>query len=497
MAISESMPDQSNRAVGSAKELPDWQNETMSEEAKKDLAGRNLNRSRTPQSEQFLKFIAANWDETAEELPQASEAAAYCRNRRKIVADKFSGKTIVIPAGDYKVRSNDTDYRFRAHSAFAHLTGWGSATVPESVLVIDAALQPPRELLFFRPTAGKETEEFFANPAIGEFWVGPRPGLEEVAALLAIETKPLSELSDYLNGNESLLQQDESSELVEFVSELRLVKDHYEIAQMREAVSATRSGFERIVRSLPEAVGHPRGERIVETAFFAEARLLGNELGYDTIAAAGAHACILHWIVNDGPIKQTDLILVDAGVELDSLYTADVTRTLPASGKFNSVQRKVYEAVLEAADAAFAVAKPGLKFRDLHAAAMAVIAQKTAEWGFLPVSAEESLKPEVQFHRRWMVHGTSHHLGLDVHDCAQARKEMYLDAELKPGMIFTIEPGLYFQSNDLMVPEEFRGIGVRIEDDVLVTENGVENLSAALPRQPDEIESWMASLLRA
>ena len=150
-----------------------------------------------------------------------------------------------------------------------------------------------------------------------------------------------------------------------------------------------------------------------------------------------------------------------------------------------------------AADAAFAVAKPGLKFRDLHAAAMAVIAQKTAEWGFLPVSAEESLKPEVQFHRRWMVHGTSHHLGLDVHDCAQARKEMYLDAELKPGMIFTIEPGLYFQSNDLMVPEEFRGIGVRIEDDVLVTENGVENLSAALPRQPDEIESWMASLLRA
>mgnify|MGYP006206838849 CR=1 FL=1 len=215
------------------------------------------------------------------------------------------------------------------------------------------------------------------------------------------------------------------------------------------------------------------------------------------IAAAGAHACILHWIVNDGPIKQTDLILVDAGVELDSLYTADVTRTLPASGKFNSVQRKVYEAVLEAADAAFAVAKPGLKFRELHAAAMAVIAQKTAEWGFLPVSAEESLKPEVQFHRRWMVHGTSHHLGLDVHDCAQARKEMYLDAELKPGMIFTIEPGLYFQSNDLMVPEEFRGIGVRIEDDVLVTENGVENLSAALPRQPNEIESWMASLLRA
>ena len=135
-----------------------------------------------------------------------------------------------------------------------------------------------------------------------------------------------------------------------------------------------------------------------------------------------------------------------------------------------------------------------MKFRAVHTAAMEVIATRMHEWGLLPGTVEESLDKEGQFHRRWMVHGTSHHLGLDVHDCAQARKEMYLDAELAPGMIFTIEPGLYFGPGDLMVPEELRGIGVRIEDDVLVTEDGCENLSGMLPRQPVEIEAWMASL---
>ena len=150
--------------------------------------------------------------------------------------------------------------------------------------------------------------------------------------------------------------------------------------------------------------------------------------------------------------------------------------------------------MLEAADAVFAVARPGLRFRDLHATAMDVVARHLEGWGLLPGSAEESLSPEGQWHRRWMVHGTSHHLGMDVHDCAKARREMYLDAELVPGMVFTIEPGLYFKENDLLVPEELRGIGVRIEDDVLVTEDGVENLSIALPRRAEEIEAWMATL---
>ncbi|MEY3537508.1 MAG: hypothetical protein RL645_322 [Actinomycetota bacterium] len=465
----------------------------MSNEAEKSsdqLENRGTNRSRTPNSEEFMQFIGSNWGDRDQTLPAKAEVAKYASARRKAVADAFAGKLVVIEAGGLKTRSNDTDYRFRAHAAFAHLTGWGSATVPDSVLVLDTA--DDKQILFFRETAGKGTDEFFANPAIGEFWVGARPTLGQVSALLDIETRSLTELDDFIKGRDTIKLDDAA--LAEFVSELRLVKDAYEVGEMRKAVAASIKGFEEVARNLRKATKHERGERIVEGAFFTQARAEGNDLGYETIAASGAHACTLHWIINDGPVRDGDLLLLDAGVEVDSLYTADVTRTIPVNGQFTPVQRKIYEAVREAADAAFAVAKPGIKFREIHAAAMKVIAAKTAEWGLLPISAEESLQVDKQFHRRWMVHGTSHHLGIDVHDCAQARRDMYLDGELKPGMVFTIEPGLYFQPDDELVPLEFRGIGVRIEDDVLVTATGVENLSAELPRKSEDVEAWLANL---
>jgi Xaa-Pro aminopeptidase len=452
--------------------------------------GTGQTRSRTPNSKEFLDYISSGWQEAPVQKITASAAADFAKARRDAVAEAFSNQVIVIEAGAAKTRSNDTEYRYRPHAAFAHLTGWGSQTVPDSVLVIDT--EESNQILFLRPTAGKDSDEFFANPAIGEFWVGSRPTLEEVSSLLKIATRDVADLDDYLAKKKTITLED--SDLAQFVSELRLVKDSYEIEQMRDAVASSIRGFEDIVRALPKAATHPRGERILETAFFSRARLEGNDLGYETIAAAGKNACILHWISNHGPVKTGDLVLVDAGVEIDSLYTADITRTLPINGKYSDAQLEVYLAVLEAADAAFAVAKPGVKFREIHEAAMKVIAQKVADWGILPVSAEQSLEADKQFHRRWMVHGTSHHLGLDVHDCAQARKEMYLDAELQEGMIFTIEPGLYFHENDLLAPERFRGIGIRIEDDVLVTKDGVENLSAKLPRKPAEIEAWMASI---
>ena len=459
----------------------------MSQTENKD---KGATRSRTPHSKEFLEYISSGWaDKTAAKV-STDPVASFAKSRREAVSKAFPGKAIVIHAGAPKTRSNDTEYRYRPHAAFSHLTGWGSRTVADSVLVIDAKTN--KDVLFLRPTAGKDSDEFFANPAIGEFWVGARPTLDEISALLEIETQDLAQLDAYLEGTDKIDLDDQ--ELAQFVSELRLVKDSYEIEQMRIAIAASVRGFEDIVRVLPKSVGIAKGERVIETAFFARARQEGNDLGYDTIAAAGKNACVLHWISNDGEVKPNELVLVDAGVEADSLYTADITRTLPVSGKFTPVQKKIYLAVLEAADAAFAVAKPGIKFREIHAAAMNVIAQKTADWGILPVSAEESLDENKQFHRRWMVHGTSHHVGIDVHDCAQARKEMYLDAELKEGMIFTIEPGLYFHEDDLLAPEQFRGIGIRIEDDVLVTANGVENLSSALPRTPDEIEAWMAKL---
>ena len=471
------------------------------------------NRSTTPISEAFRDFIQTGWTDFRSEPASPLPHVPLVQARREAVSAAFAGVTLIIPAGSTKVRSNDTDYPYRPHTAFAYLTGWGSGTTPGSILLGTPEGETHQWALFVLPPAPRTSDEFYANPAIGEFWTGRRPGLDDVGVWLGLETKDLARWSlDDLDltssavvasADESLTREirerrgteDASTDdrLAEVISEMRLVKDDYEVAELTEAIAATHRGFQDIIHALPDAVGDARGERIVEGAFHARARREGNDVGYGTIAASGSHACILHWVTNDGPVSPGDLLLVDAGVERDSLYTADITRTLPVSGTFSDVQRQVYDAVVEAADAAFAVVKPGAIFREIHQAAMEVIATKTSEWGFLPVSLEEALTPEGQHHRRYMIHGTSHHLGLDVHDCAQARREMYLEGELRPGMVFTIEPGLYFQPDDETVPPEWRGIGIRLEDNILVTETGGVNLSAAIPRTANEIEAWLRS----
>lgn len=452
----------------------------------------NANR-RQPFPAGFLSTISEQWAPRAEALPAPREAAGPAARRRDAVSAAFPGRRLIVPAGDLRVRSNDTDYPFRAHSAFAHLTGWGADAEPGAVLVFEprAGGAGHDVTLYFRERADRTTPEFYADASVGEFWIGPRPALDAVAADLGVATAHI----DTLRRTPEDVEVGADADLTRFVSELRLLKDSYEIAQLRQAVEATAHGFDDILRALPDAVAHRRGERVVEGAFHARARADGNAEGYDTIAAAGPHACYLHWTRNDGAVEDGQLILVDAGVEVDSLYTADITRTIPVLGRFSPVQRRVYEAVREAADAAFAAARPGVPFRSVHEAAMQVIAARVAEWGLLPVTAEEALDADRGGqHRRYMVHGTSHHLGLDVHDCAQARRDMYYDGLLEPGMVFTIEPGLYFQIDDLTVPEEFRGIGVRIEDDVLMTPDGPENLSAAIPRTADEVEAWVQRL---
>ncbi len=427
----------------------------------------------------------------------------------------FTGERLVIPAGPLKVRSNDTDYRFRPHSGFAHLTGLGLDHEPEAVLILEPTDEGTgddggnhRATLYFHPLAGRDTEEFYANARYGEFWIGARPTLAEFEARLgcapptwthsrsrsprtsgAVEfggtpsgwcarwtrtstpwwtppaTTPAKDPENLDLGVLDALDE----KLGEALSELRLIKDEWEIEQMNLAVAATVEGFPEVVKALPRALTHDRGERVVEGAFFARAREEGNDLGYDTIAAAGNNATVLHWTRNTGKVNAGDLLLLDAGVEADSLYTADITRTLPVNGKFSEIQRKVYEAVLDAADAGFAAAQPGTKFRDIHTAATNVLAERLAEWGLLPVSVEEAISPEGQQHRRWMPHGTSHHLGLDVHDCAQAKRELYLDGILAPGMVFTIEPGLYFKEEDLArargIPRDRRADRGRHPDD--------------------------------
>ena len=472
---------------------------------------RQENRSTTPISEAFREFISTGW--ASPEPPDQSRrvVADWAKARREKLSREFVGSTLVIPAGVLKQRSNDTDYPFRPHTAFTYLTGWGSDCVPGSIAVAVPQGDHHEWILFTRPPAPRTSDEFYANAAVGEFWTGRRPGLSDVEAWLGLETRDIAswpttaiatqkkaciireadpEVTAQLD-SARLGVEPEDDRLAQVISEMRLVKDDWEIEQMREAVQVTHQGFEDIVAALPDAVGHERGERIVEGVFHQAARVHGNDTGYGTIAASGPHACILHWVTNDGPVKSGDLLLVDAGIELDSLYTADITRTFPVSGEFSSVQRLVYEAVLEASDHAFSVVKPGALFRDIHQAAMTVIARRVSEWGFLPVDVDASLAPEGQHHRRYMIHGTSHHLGLDVHDCAQARREMYIDKELEVGMVFTIEPGLYFQPDDETVPEEWRGIGVRIEDNIVVTESGAVNLSSAIPRIAEDVENWV------
>jgi Xaa-Pro aminopeptidase len=459
-----------------------------------DAPRATANRSTTPGSDTFREYIGSQWIERADVIPGPREQASYAAIRRAALSVMYPGKRLVIAAGERKQRSNDTDYLYRAHSAFAYLTGWGSDSEPGAVLVLAPTSTGHEATLYFRERAGRDSDEFYANSDIGEFWIGPRPSLAQVAGDLGLATAHIDTLSaaDAAAAGAPLPE-----DLARDLSEMRLVKDEYEIAQMRAAVAASIRGFADIARVLPAIAGNRRGERLVEGAFASRARLEGNGVGYETIAASGAHACILHWTRNDGDVNAGDLILIDAGVEMDSYYTADVTRTLPVSGTFTPTQRDVYEAVREAADAAFAIVKPGITFRTVHETAMGVIARKVAAWGMIPVTAEEALQADNQQHRRFMVHGTSHHLGIDVHDCAQARREMYMDGIIEAGMIFTIEPGLYFQPDDLTVPEEFRGIGVRIEDDILVTETGAENLSIALPRTAGDVEAWLAPHVRA
>ena len=477
----------------------------------------------SPFSEPFRAFIPQGWAPYSDIPPAALPATAYAPARREALSAQFPGDRLVIPAGELAVRSNDTDYRFRPHSAFAHLTGLGTDREPGAVLVLEPTDEGHDATLYFKPRAPRTDREFYADSRYGEMWVGQRESLSEMEALTGLACAPISQLSEALAKNAGatrvLIVSDADAQLTAqlngqrtalglgveaagdvqltvALSELRLVKDDFEIEQMRVACDLTADGFEAVVAALPEAVRRGRGERWVEGVFGLHARHAGNAVGYDTIAAAGDHANTLHWIRNDGDLSPDGLLLLDAGVELDSLYTADITRTLPVGGRFSPAQRKVYDAVLAAQEAGMAAAKPGAKFSDVHAAAIRVIAEHLHEWGLLPVSVEQTLDPEQGgHHRRWMVHGTSHHLGIDVHDCAQARQENYRDAVLRPGMVITVEPGLYFKSTDLLVPDELRGIGVRIEDDVLITETGCENLSARLPRTAEAVESWMDGLL--
>jgi len=465
-----------------------------------------------PIADAMTEFMKEGWAPSPLDGVHPHPSIPFTKIRREKLSKQYPGTRLIFPSGSLKVRSNDSDYPFRAHSAYSWFTGIISTDcVPDSLFVMEPNGSGHDALLFIHPRSPRDSDEFYKNARHGEFWIGRRMTLEETETKYALKVRQIESIEEFLTSKKDTLiirgedkhidglvveNEEKEKEFLNFTSLMRIVKDQYEIDEMQKAIDASVRGFADMVRVFPAATSVARGERVIESAFYGRARLEGNDNGYPSIVASGAHACVLHWIKNDGDVLPGDLILIDAGVEVESHYTADITRTFPINGKFTEAQRKIYMIVYKAQQAGIAAVKPGAKFKDFHNACMVEIAKGAAELGVLPVSVEESLKPESGLHRRWQFHGSGHHLGIDVHDCAHARKEQYAEAVLEAGMILTVEPGFYIQPDDTLFPEEYRGVGVRIEDDILVTESGSKILSNALPRHPDEVEAYMAKLLK-
>jgi Xaa-Pro aminopeptidase len=446
----------------------------------------------------YSAFMRRGWGDRELDLPP-HPVAPYAAARRQRLAEAFPGERLVLPAGTFKVRSYDTDYRFRSDTAHTYFCGNQTS---DAVLVIEDG----ESVLYARPRSERTTDEFFRDRQYGELWVGRRPSLKEISDSLGIEVRHIDDLASELEKSgktrvqrgvspnvDTLVAPDESrdQEFARVASEMRLIKDEWEIAELQTACDHTTLGFTDVAGEMDRAV--ELGERWIEGTFFRRARAMGNDIGYDSIVGGGSHATTLHWIENTGRIVPGELVLLDMGVEGHNLYTADVTRTLPVSGTFSSLQRELYDLVHAAQQAGIDAVRPGEPFAAPHNAAMHVLAHGLESLKLLPVSAEEALDPESKLYARWTLHGVSHMLGMDVHDCGQAAPEAYAKGTLAEGMVLTVEPGLYFQSDDLLVPEEMRGIGIRIEDDVLVTAEGARNLSASLPRSASDVEAWMAS----
>ena len=457
--------------------------------------------------EAFLQFMRSGWRDDPLAVTPVPEVPNYAK-RRAALSEAFPGETLIIPTGGEKVRANDTDYPFRPGSDFVYLTGDRD---PDSVLIMRPSGSGHDQVLYTRERNSKDTDAFFRSRN-GELWIGRTNTLAEKSTELGIETASLGDLGGALAGSapgrtrvlrgldpqvdrvvlayEPDREKPRDRELAWVISELKLVKDEWEIAQLQAAIDATVRGFEDVARVLPADRGVR--ERLLEGVFGLRARHDGNDVGYGSIVGAGAHATILHWVRNTGETKPGELLLMDMGVEGHNFYTADVTRTVPVSGRFTPLQRQVYDIVHASQQAGMDFIRPGVKYKDVHETCMRVLAEGLHDLGLLPVPVEEAMSEESTVYRRWTLHGFGHMLGIDVHDCSHARNETYRGGELAEGYVLTVEPGLYFQPEDDLVPDELRGIGIRIEDDVVVTADGCRNLSDGLPRSSSDVETWMA-----
>jgi len=419
----------------------------------------------------------------------------------------------VVATSPHRIRNHDAEYRFRPDSDFWWLTGFAE---PESVLVLLPALTAetrPRTVLFLRE---KDRER--------ETWTGRRLGVTAATAKLGIDEARRIEnlwtdLPQLLKGYERIVHRtgiDEARDremLAVFAKlratakaaspppvalldpapmlhELRLFKDASELDTMRRAARITRDAHVAAMRTAKPGVNEREIDALLDATF---RRLGGTGAAYTNIVAGGASATILHYVLNDQPLRDGDLLLVDAGSEVD-WYASDVTRTFPVNGRFTAEQRAVYQVVLDAQLAAIDAVRPGAAFDAPHERALEKLCAGLVDLGIVDGTAAEVLAAEG--FKRFYMHRTSHWLGLDVHDCGAYLANGSARA-LEPGMVLTIEPGLYFAEDDAAIDARWRGIGVRIEDDVLVTREGHEVLTRGIPKTVDEIEAACAGRVPA
>ena len=426
--------------------------------------------------------------------------------RREAVAAgmrRQGGGVLLLPAATEKVRNADNDYLFRQDSDFAWLTGFDE---PDGAVLLFAEprLRRPDYVMFVRP---KDREK--------EIWTGIRAGVEGAKARLgADEAHPVAELDarlvEYLDQSGplwyrlgfspewdarvvSVLKQlrakvrtgarvpDPVRDPAKVLHELRLVKSAPELARIRRAAEITAEAHLAAMRDGRPGTREFQVQSEIEYAF---RRRGGSGPGYGTIVAAGANAVILHYRAGDAELKDGDLCLVDAGGEYQ-WYTADVTRTFPVSGEFTRPQRKAYDVVLAAELAGIEAVRPGVTVDRIHDVVVRKLTEGMIALGLLQGGVDERIADGA--YKRYYMHRTSHWLGMDVHDAGAYHVEGQ-SRPLEAGMVLTVEPGLYVAPDDEGAPAELRGIGIRIEDDVLVTAEGHEVLTAAVPKLPQEVE---------
>ena len=427
--------------------------------------------------------------------------AGYARRRARLLRRLRPGSAALFAAGREALRNGDVEHPFRQTSTFQYLTGFGE---PGAVAVLRPG-HPQPFALFVRPR----------DPATA-VWVGPRLGVDgAIADLGADAAYPIGELErrlpELLAGLDTVycsLGADEELDLLltrlaagrraasqggappiaaildpaPIVDGLRLIKSREEIAALQRAIDITGAGLEAAMRAARPGMHEYEVQAVLE----AEYRRLGSPRdGFPSIVAAGANACTLHYTANRARIEPGDLLLLDTGAEVDC-YGADVTRTFPAGGRFRAAQREVYEIVLAAQREAIALIAPGVRFHEVHERAALVLTEGLRGLGVL--SGRTARLLERRAYAPWFMHGTSHWLGLDVHDVGRYR-DGGESVALRPGMVLTVEPGLYFAPGQRGVPRRLRGIGVRIEDDVLVTRDGYRVLSGAIPKDVADLEA--------